>query len=598
MFENTFNERGWKRNGAGAILGGLLLLCLVAALGCSGDDNALAVDDEEVECTSRTDCDEGLVCRSNGVCDRCLNDASCAEQYGEYHQYCTYGQCSECKEGVLAADGWPTTVGCDGNQECRMGRCYNRPEPECQGDGDCDDGLFCSHETCVGCRASSDCDDDNGCTFDYCEGGACQATPTCSCLADADCADRGLVCDEPTFTCVECTAATDCGDDDDCTADYCDQFACRHTRVCGCRTAANCHDGDDCTLDSCDGGECVFANVLCECAAATEAADCDDGDECTAEYCDAGHACGHTYVCECDSDDDCADTDPCTFESCNLGACVYESGRCECEVAEDCEDDGNRCTFEYCEAGACEHAPMDCACERRTDCDDGLACTLDYCNENLCTFADVLCECADATEAEDCDDGDECTHDYCNARRECEHFELETDECDDDGTPSTGELCTAPGAIVLGSFTFEERIAPFEKEDGGDATADLVRTDATAHNGSRSLRIDCTADSTPQFHECMAKVVTNAFNPGRSYLISFWAKANAARDDVRVQVIRDTAPYTPAGLTATPVLLTTTWTRFEIPFTGLAVDEPHRVSINTGFRSGQVWIDDFAVTCR
>lgn len=592
MFENTFNRKEWKRTGARAILGGLILLCLMAMLGCSGDDTPTA--DEEAECASRTDCDEGLVCRNNGTCDRCLNDASCADQYGESYPYCTYGRCSECKEGVLAADGWPTTEGCDANQECRMGRCYNRPEPECQGDGDCDDGLFCSHETCVECRASSDCDDDNGCTFDYCEGGACRATPTCGCLADADCADRGLVCDEPTFTCVECTEATDCRDGDECTEDYCNQFACQHTRICGCRTAADCNDGDDCTLDYCDGGECSFDSVLCECEADAE---CDDGDDCTEDYCDAGHNCGHTYVCECDSDDDCADTDPCTFESCNLGACVYESGRCECRVSEDCEDDGNRCTFEYCEAGVCEHAPMDCACERRTDCNDGLDCTLDYCNESLCTFADVLCECAAETEAADCDDGNRCTHDYCNARRECEHLPLETSGCRT-SPPSSGELCTGPGAVVMELATFEDRLAPFEAERNGvGAVVSLTRTNTEAYAGTWSARLDCTADSTPMFHECMAKVVTSVFSPGRSYLISFWAKASAARNDVVIQVIRE-ATWTPAGVEHQVVALTTSWTRFEVPFTSLAVDEPHRVSINTGAQSGTVWIDNFGITCR
>jgi hypothetical protein len=108
--------------------------------------------------------------------------------------------------------------------------CPTGPPPACQGDGDCDDGLFCNGaETCNlgtgACEAGTapDCGDGVGCTNDSCN----EATDGCDNVPDDGLCANGLFCD---------------GDE-------------------VCSPAAGCQDGPD----PCSGGQtCNEAGDVCE----------------------------------------------------------------------------------------------------------------------------------------------------------------------------------------------------------------------------------------------------------------------------------------------------------------------------------------------
>ena len=153
----------------------------------------------------------------------------------------------------------------------------------CASASDCDDGLACTSEGCVGgicawdatggascCATDAECDDSDHCTVDLCVGFACTHPP----VAEPGC----------------CNVAADCHDDNPCTNDAClpgTPYACSHGAVSApgcCESAADCGDGDPCTLDLCDSFKCVWVQTCCEVSA-----DCHDSDDvCTAAACVAG----------------------------------------------------------------------------------------------------------------------------------------------------------------------------------------------------------------------------------------------------------------------------------------------------------------------
>ena len=152
----------------------------------------------------------------------------------------------------------------------------------CSTDGDCDDGLSCTTETCeqsvcvyaVGscCQSDSDCDDSDACTADLCGAdNACQFVPvstTACCNTTDDCADGNSCTSE---VCADnvcqytpvvgegcCTSNSQCNDNDVCTIDTCNEYNCQSVNTC-CQADGECDDGDDlCTIDTCVNGACKF----------------------------------------------------------------------------------------------------------------------------------------------------------------------------------------------------------------------------------------------------------------------------------------------------------------------------------------------------
>jgi len=200
--------------------------------------------------------------------------------------------------------------------------------PECTGDADCDDGLFCNGtETCdvaVGtCQpgTSVDCDDGVACTVDACDevNDICVNTPD-----DASC-DDGDVCGG-----IEtCDSLNDCQPGD----------------------PLVCEDGDLCTSDGCDPvAGCVYVPVDCPAGQQCDPADgqCKVPPECTGDAdCDDGLFCNGTETCD------------------------VAVGTCQPGTSVDC-DDGVACTVDACDEvnDICMNTPDDASCD-----DDGSFCS-------------------------------------------------------------------------------------------------------------------------------------------------------------------------------------------------------------------------------
>ncbi|HUU85596.1 MAG TPA: S8 family serine peptidase, partial [Phycisphaerae bacterium] len=347
----------------------------------------------------------------------------------------------------------------------------------CQGDPDCDDGLWCNGaETCVAsqCQAGTapDCNDSVGCTDDSCN----EATDSCDHVPNNGLCDNGLYCDG-SETCdaqLDCQAGTavDCNDGVGCTDDSCNEGAdscdnipnsslcdnglycdgdetCDALLDCQAGTTVDCNDGVGCTDDSCNEGTDSCDNV-------PNNGLCDNG-----LYCDGAETCNSVSDCQPGTAVDCNDGVGCTDDSCNEGAdsCdnLPNNGLCDnglyCDGAETCDalldcqagttvdcDDEVGCTDDSCNEGAdsCDNLPNNGLCDNGLYCDGVETCDAlldcqtgtDPCPGQLCRESDDTC--VDCLGDGDCDDGL-----YCNGAETCDTSGL----CQSGSDPCPGQLC-------------------------------------------------------------------------------------------------------------------------------------------------------------
>lgn len=260
----------------------------------------------------------------------------------------------------------------------------------CTFDQDCDDGVFCTMDRCVGSTcyyAPRDMDGD-GYVEQSCGGDDCNdlnpqvhpfAEEVCTDGADNDC-NGPADCFDPACTgapvcgCVPDPAGESCGNgkDDDCdTFVDCNDADCAGTTACGCTASEEglCGNGLD---DDCDGQfDCDDWNCFDDpaCACATYAESCSNGkdDNCNGLIDCADPGCWDAWECvcqppgvpevctdnqdnDCDGLADCADPD-CLFTSACAG--------CEPEICNDGKD--NDCdNYVDCADSACQ---LDPACK-------------------------------------------------------------------------------------------------------------------------------------------------------------------------------------------------------------------------------------------
>jgi len=213
------------------------------------------------------------------------------------------------------------------------------------------------------CFGDGDCDDLVPCTDDTCSTGTCVYTPN-----NANCPDDGSYCNgaEVCDAVLDCISTGDpCQPDEFCNdlMDTCDE----------CQFDSDCTDSIGCTDDACVGGGCTSTPNDANCP--------DDGAYCNGvEYCDPALDCLSTGN-PCPPEDTCDELSD---------ACVA------CTMPSEC-DDGNVCTDDDCNAGACEYFNNTLAC------DDGFFCTLtDVCSGGNCIGSGDPCPgeiCDDATDA-------------------------------------------------------------------------------------------------------------------------------------------------------------------------------------------------------
>ena len=179
------------------------------------------------------------------------------------------------------------------------------PTAPCTSNPQCNDGDFCTIDTCIG----------NSCLCTHsdavCEDGFfCTGTETCSagmCQNSGNPCNPPGICDENLNQCL-CSTAGQCDDGNVCTDDSCVSGACQYAN-----NTASCSDGNVCTTgDTCDFGYCVGEHVTNCCNAV---ADCNDYNACTNDAC-SNNVCSHTHnpagtPCGSSSDDACTDPDTC-----------------------------------------------------------------------------------------------------------------------------------------------------------------------------------------------------------------------------------------------------------------------------------------------
>ena len=284
---------------------------------------------------------------------RCVNDAACIDRFGDGFV---------CRQVINDQEG---------------GFC-EEASGSCSEDADCDDGIFCTSETC----------DPGG-----------EGATAFGCVITAREVDDGIAC----------------------TKDACDEDGAQvvnDATDCECTDAADrrCDDDDPCTGDTCD-----TATFTCANEARGEGAPCDDGVACTGgDACDDEGACVGTP-----NDSVCDDGEFCNGDE----VCDPTSGRANNEgciggIAPTNEDDGLACTDAICdeEGDAISHEPTsDCDCIEDGDCppaEVALGCALFTCGDD---FTCTQIEPAQFSDPDSpCDDGIECTQgDACQGDGSC-----------------------------------------------------------------------------------------------------------------------------------------------------------------------------------
>ncbi|MCG3130396.1 MAG: hypothetical protein FLDDKLPJ_01153 [Phycisphaerae bacterium] len=157
----------------------LLLAALISQLQCNNKE--ISCDNSNVvRCQEDADCDDGVFCNGEEICDGCFCQAGappcpdvgdcvlCSEERDECASTCTAD--TDCDDGVF----------CNGEEICDGCFCQ-AGTPPCPDVGDC---VLCSEERdeCAStCTADTDCDDGVFCNGEeICDGCFCQAgTPPC-----------------------------------------------------------------------------------------------------------------------------------------------------------------------------------------------------------------------------------------------------------------------------------------------------------------------------------------------------------------------------------------------------------------------------------
>lgn len=236
---------------------GVIVLVLVSSVaGCSSGTPSSGDDAGFFRCASDTDCDDGQAC----TIDSCAVGGMCS--FTPVDERCGPG------ESCIVGRGCTAGTPCDSNADCEdaiactidtcgvEGMCRHMPVHERCTDAaapTCDPVMGCVAGS--GCTGDGDCDDSISCTLDTCGADmTCRHMPiNARCTAGETCSPT-LGC----FTPMPCTTAAECQDGNFCNgAEVCmPEFGCAPAE-----TPRMCDDSDSCTVDSCDStaNMCVFA---------------------------------------------------------------------------------------------------------------------------------------------------------------------------------------------------------------------------------------------------------------------------------------------------------------------------------------------------
>lgn len=469
--------------------------------GCSNSDVACA----EAECQTDQDCFDGSFCSIDSCeagwciythnpvadCTLCSSDDDCAhlnylvcDPSGNWVNGYEY-TCKQYDGAQRCAEINPYThdtceFGCDNSTtECN---------PECTADADCEDGYFCTTDSCS---------DEGVCEYEDVPASVCT-----TCATDADCAHLNYEeCSlnykvDFNFGCVMSQGAMRCADlsaqntlcEFGCNADTTSCIPeCNVNQDCESKNVKTCNNGTESTeFYGCVAGSCQVSGTL----------------ESGCQYgCGDNNTCATSPPPECEEDLDCDLGTVCSIDTCQNGQCVNTTslsasvGCTECTTSSDCthlntqvcssgklytnqrtcvefSDGFDRCWGQtlvlnkVCAHGcngagtACNPAPPEPECTHASQCNDGKECTVDSCSNGSCVYSNLTgtscnfascgtgeCNNGSCQLAQDnCNDNNPCTNDICTTNG-CSHTAIQgcdfctADEQCDDGVACTNDSC-------------------------------------------------------------------------------------------------------------------------------------------------------------
>ncbi|MFL5802702.1 MAG: family 16 glycosylhydrolase, partial [Roseiflexaceae bacterium] len=148
---------------------------------------------------------------------------------------------------------------------------------------------------------------------------------------------------------------------------------------------------------------------------------------------------------------------------------------------------------------------------------------------------------------------------------------------------------------LIRNGSFESATSPnnfpawtFSVRPGAAAT---LTQDTGAHiDGAAAARVDVVQANPVDWYAQLSQAGLPA-SIGKSYLISFWARASASRS-ISVVLQRDSAPWTEYFYSE--VSLTGEWQQYSFPYVSGVDDDHTALRLNLARSAGQIWVDDVA----
>lgn len=163
-------------------------------------------------------------------------------------------------------------------------------------------------------------------------------------------------------------------------------------------------------------------------------------------------------------------------------------------------------------------------------------------------------------------------------------------------TPSPSPTPTpTPEVNLLQNGSFEKTgtgwLAPWTLSVKPGAAGSVVQDSSTYAHGSYSAKVTTTNTGGVWWYISLAQPYLT-FTAGRTYTITFWAKASTPRT-TRVIIQKNYSPYT--EYLKNVINLTTSWQKYTLSFTPTVTDTNMKFSFSAADSTGTLWIDEVTV---